>query len=231
MPRAPRSPARACFPAATFSWSARPTRLLRSVHGGRIGFVFQDPGTSLNPLLTLERQITESLETHRHMTRRQARSRALELLQAVGLPDARDASSLLPAPAVRRPAAARDDRDRDGVRPRTADRRRTHHGAGCHDAGADHRAGPRSAARLRHRRGVDQPRPRRHRPGRRRCDGAAARRRRGAGAGPRCVRPPAARLHPRTAGRPARARRHRARHRSPTRSPCSMSTASMCVST
>ncbi len=62
-------------------------RLLRSVHGGRIGFVFQDPGTSLNPLLTLERQITESLETHRHMTRRQARSRALELLQAVGLPD------------------------------------------------------------------------------------------------------------------------------------------------
>ena len=63
-------------------------RLLRSVHGSRIGFVFQDPGTSLNPLLTLERQITESLETHRHMTRRQARSRALELLQAVGLPDA-----------------------------------------------------------------------------------------------------------------------------------------------
>jgi peptide/nickel transport system ATP-binding protein len=63
-------------------------RLLRSVHGGRIGFVFQDPGTSLNPLLTLERQITESLETHRHMTRQQARRRALELLEAVGLPDA-----------------------------------------------------------------------------------------------------------------------------------------------
>lgn len=60
---------------------------LRSVHGSRIGFVFQDPGTSLNPLLTLERQITESLETHRRMTRRQARGRALELLQAVGLPD------------------------------------------------------------------------------------------------------------------------------------------------
>ena len=62
-------------------------RLLREVHGGRIGFVFQDPGTSLNPLLTLERQITESLEAHRKMTRRQANSRALELLEAVGLPD------------------------------------------------------------------------------------------------------------------------------------------------
>ena len=62
-------------------------RVLRSVHGGRIGFVFQDPGTSLNPLLTLARQITETLETHQNMTRRQADTRALELLEAVGLPD------------------------------------------------------------------------------------------------------------------------------------------------
>jgi peptide/nickel transport system ATP-binding protein len=62
-------------------------RLLRAVHGGRIGFVFQDPGASLNPLLTLERQITESLQTHRGLTRRQARARALELLEAVGLAD------------------------------------------------------------------------------------------------------------------------------------------------
>ncbi|MEO3761426.1 ABC transporter ATP-binding protein [Mycobacterium sp. B14F4] len=63
------------------------SRVLRGVHGGEIGFVFQDPGTSLNPLLTLERQITESLEAHRRMTRRQARGRAVELLEAVGLPD------------------------------------------------------------------------------------------------------------------------------------------------
>ncbi|MCV7423852.1 ABC transporter ATP-binding protein [Mycobacterium yunnanensis] len=65
-------------------------RTLRGVHGGRIGFVFQDPGTSLNPLLTLERQITESLEAHRHPTRREARARALHLLEAVGLPNAED---------------------------------------------------------------------------------------------------------------------------------------------
>jgi peptide/nickel transport system ATP-binding protein len=62
-------------------------RLLREMHGGRIGFVFQDPGTSLNPLLTVERQITESLEAHRNMTRKQATGRALELLEAVGLPE------------------------------------------------------------------------------------------------------------------------------------------------
>ena len=64
-------------------------RTLRQVHGGRMGFVFQDPGTSLNTLLTLSRQITETLETHRNMTRRQARDRAGELLDAVGLPTER----------------------------------------------------------------------------------------------------------------------------------------------
>ncbi|GAY17089.1 ABC transporter ATP-binding protein [Mycobacterium sp. shizuoka-1] len=63
------------------------SRVLRSVHGGRIGFVFQDPGTSLNPLLTLDRQISEALQAHRNLTRRQARERAGELLAAVGLPD------------------------------------------------------------------------------------------------------------------------------------------------
>jgi peptide/nickel transport system ATP-binding protein len=61
-------------------------RTLRGVHGSRIGFVFQDPGTSLNPLLTLERQLTESLEAHRQLTRRARHARALELLDAVGLP-------------------------------------------------------------------------------------------------------------------------------------------------
>ncbi|OFJ50831.1 dipeptide ABC transporter ATP-binding protein [Mycolicibacterium grossiae] len=62
-------------------------KVLRQVHGGRIGFVFQDPGTSLNPMLTIERQITESLETHRRLGRREATARATELLRAVGLPD------------------------------------------------------------------------------------------------------------------------------------------------
>lgn len=62
-------------------------RTLRKVHGDKVGFVFQDPSTSLNPLLTLERQITESLEAHRNLSRSQARTRALELLESVGLPD------------------------------------------------------------------------------------------------------------------------------------------------
>jgi peptide/nickel transport system ATP-binding protein len=63
------------------------TRTLRNVHGGGIGFVFQDPGTSLNPVLTLERQLTEGIEAHLGMTRRAARGRALHLLESVGIPD------------------------------------------------------------------------------------------------------------------------------------------------
>ncbi|WP_341358868.1 ABC transporter ATP-binding protein [Georgenia sp. M64] len=59
----------------------------RRVRGRRIGFVFQDPATSLNPILDVERQLTEGLEEHLGMTRRAARGRALELLELVGIPD------------------------------------------------------------------------------------------------------------------------------------------------
>lgn len=60
---------------------------LRRIRGRRIGFVFQDPATSLNPMLTVERQLTEGPEVHLGMTPRQARGRALELLELVGIPD------------------------------------------------------------------------------------------------------------------------------------------------
>jgi peptide/nickel transport system ATP-binding protein len=59
----------------------------RRVRGRRIGFVFQDPATSLNPILDVERQLTEGLEEHVKMTRRAARTRAIELLELVGIPD------------------------------------------------------------------------------------------------------------------------------------------------
>ncbi|WP_250448106.1 ABC transporter ATP-binding protein, partial [Actinotalea sp. C106] len=62
-------------------------RELRRARGSRLGFVFQDPMTSLNPLLTIERQITEGIEEHRGATRREARARARDLLDMVGIPD------------------------------------------------------------------------------------------------------------------------------------------------
>jgi microcin C transport system ATP-binding protein len=61
---------------------------LRRVRGNRIAMVFQEPMTSLNPLHTLERQIAETLQIHRHMAPGRARERTLELLRLVGLADA-----------------------------------------------------------------------------------------------------------------------------------------------
>ena len=62
---------------------------LRSVRGGQIGFIFQDPMTSLNPVMSIGRQIAEPLRIHLGLRKRAARERAAELLELVGLPDAR----------------------------------------------------------------------------------------------------------------------------------------------
>ncbi|SFI56124.1 ABC transporter ATP-binding protein [Celeribacter neptunius] len=61
---------------------------LRSIRGARIGFVFQDPMTSLNPVFTVGYQIMEPLRKHMGMDKRAARKRAVELLELVGIPDA-----------------------------------------------------------------------------------------------------------------------------------------------
>ncbi len=60
---------------------------MREVRGGAIGMVFQEPMTSLNPVLTIGRQITETLEQHRGMDRGAAYKRAVELLVMVGIAD------------------------------------------------------------------------------------------------------------------------------------------------
>jgi oligopeptide/dipeptide ABC transporter ATP-binding protein len=60
---------------------------MRKVRGREIGMIFQEPMTSLNPVLTVGRQLTEGLEIHLGMTPTAARARALELLGLVGIPD------------------------------------------------------------------------------------------------------------------------------------------------
>ncbi len=62
--------------------------VLRKIRGDRIAMVFQEPMTSLNPLHTIEKQITETLHLHKAMNRAAARARAVELLHLVGLPEA-----------------------------------------------------------------------------------------------------------------------------------------------
>ncbi|WP_440026044.1 oligopeptide/dipeptide ABC transporter ATP-binding protein [Chromobacterium amazonense] len=61
---------------------------LNKIRGDRISMIFQDPMTSLNPYLTVERQMTEVLELHKGMSRRDAKKRAIELLDAVRIPEA-----------------------------------------------------------------------------------------------------------------------------------------------
>jgi oligopeptide transport system ATP-binding protein len=64
-------------------------REMEDVRGKEIAMIFQDPMTSLNPVLTIGRQITESLRVHLGMDRYQADRRAVELLELVGLADAK----------------------------------------------------------------------------------------------------------------------------------------------
>ena len=61
---------------------------IRHVRGNRIAMVFQDPMTSLNPVLTIGRQVSEALELHMGMDRNQALKRSIELLEMVGIPQA-----------------------------------------------------------------------------------------------------------------------------------------------
>lgn len=61
---------------------------MRQVRGNKIAMVFQDPMTSLNPVLTINTQITEALELHLGMSKEKARKRAAELLKMVNIPEA-----------------------------------------------------------------------------------------------------------------------------------------------
>ncbi len=89
-------------------------REMRAIRGNDISMIFQEPMTSLNPVLTVGRQIGETLRMHQGLDKQAAEARAIEMLTLVGIPE----------PARR-------------VRPQTPDRRRADHSAGCHDPGAD----------------------------------------------------------------------------------------------
>jgi oligopeptide transport system ATP-binding protein len=63
---------------------------MRDIRGNEIAMIFQDPMTSLNPVLTISKQIGEALQLHMHMTSKQARTRTIELLKLVGIPSAEE---------------------------------------------------------------------------------------------------------------------------------------------
>ena len=67
-----------------------PPQEMRKVRGREIGAIFQDPLTSLNPLYTVGKQIVQTIQTHLNMSHKQALERAIELLEATGIPAARE---------------------------------------------------------------------------------------------------------------------------------------------
>src|SRR5436305_1055080 len=82
----------ASHPSGTISFKGRdllhlPEREIRSVRGDDITIIFQEPMTSLNPLHTIEKQISEILQLHRGLSGAAARTRIVELLTQVGIPE------------------------------------------------------------------------------------------------------------------------------------------------
>src|SRR5438876_1751092 len=65
-----------------------PESAMRKIRGGRIGMIFQDPMTCLNPTMTVGKQIAEGLRIHLNLSGDQAQKRAIALLEQVGIPDA-----------------------------------------------------------------------------------------------------------------------------------------------
>ncbi len=61
--------------------------LMRTIRGNEIGMIFQEPMTALNPVFTVERQLTEGLRLHEGLSKAEARSRAIELLREVRIPE------------------------------------------------------------------------------------------------------------------------------------------------
>ena len=65
---------------------AKPEKEMQGIRGNKIGYIFQDPSTSLDPVYTVGQQLAEVITRHQALTKEGARERALELLQLVGMP-------------------------------------------------------------------------------------------------------------------------------------------------
>ena len=62
---------------------------MRDIRGGKMGVIFQEPMTSLNPVLTIGQQIVETIILHLKLNKHEARERAIELIKRVGIPDSK----------------------------------------------------------------------------------------------------------------------------------------------
>ena len=140
---------------------------MRQVRGREIAMVFQEPMTSLNPVLTVGRQLTEGVELHLGADHARARARAAELLQMVGIPDAARRLTEYPHQFSGGMRQRMMIAMALSCEPSARARGRAHHGARRHDPGADPGAHEAALAAARHRDADHHPQPRRRRPLRR----------------------------------------------------------------
>ena len=69
---------------------------LRQIRGNKISMIFQEPNTSLNPVISIGQQISETIELHLNLAKSQARNHAIKMLEQVGIPDAKSSMDLYP---------------------------------------------------------------------------------------------------------------------------------------
>ena len=202
--RAASSPAASCSRAANLLELTEDQ--MREIRGRDIAMIFQEPMTSLNPVLTIGFQIMEPLLIHLGMATEAARARAVELLQMVGIPDAERRLDQYPHQF----SGGMRQRVMIAIalscNPKLDHRRRADHRARRHDPGADPEADEGPVARPRHRAGGDHPQPRHRRALRRPRERDVRRAHGGAGDGRRRVRQAAASLYRRAAALGAAAR-------------------------
>ncbi|MCL7466760.1 ATP-binding cassette domain-containing protein [Phaeovulum sp. NW3] len=97
-------------------------RAMADLRGARMAMIFQEPMTALNPVLTIGRQLTETWLRHRKGSQREARDRAIDLLNRVGIPRAAERMEVYPHQLSGGVASAGDDCHGAALRPGPADR-------------------------------------------------------------------------------------------------------------
>ncbi|WZB75745.1 ATP-binding cassette domain-containing protein [Achromobacter insuavis] len=135
---------------------ALPEKAMRAVRGNQLSMIFQEPMTSLNPVFTIGRQISEPLMLHQGLSRREAMKQAEALLELVQISD--PARRVHEYPYQLSEAPARHDRHGAGVPAQGADRRRADHRAGRHHPGADPAPAARHPGAAGHGHRADHPR-------------------------------------------------------------------------
>lgn len=77
-----------------------PEKNMREIRGGKISMIFQDPMTSLNPVMTVGEQIAEVVLLHSRMSKQEARKKAMEMLEQVGIPGGAATTTPTSSPAA-----------------------------------------------------------------------------------------------------------------------------------